>query len=64
MTVPVVVPVQKANFRLLSDKIILLGNIRIFLFFVRPLIMGFSLVLWSQKFDLRSICSKSMKFTR
>jgi hypothetical protein len=64
MAVLVVVPVQKFDFRLFTDKIILQGNIRNFLFFVRPLIMGFYLVLWSQKFDLRSICSKSMEFTR
>jgi hypothetical protein len=51
MTVRVVVPVQKVNFRIFTDKIILQGNIRIFLFFVRPLTMGFALILWSQKFD-------------
>ena len=37
--------------------------LKYFFIFVRPLIMCFSRVLLRQKFDLRSICSKSMKFT-
>jgi hypothetical protein len=52
------------DFRLFHDKIIQLGDIRNFQFFVRPLIMGFSGKLWRLKFGIRSTCSKSMKFTR